>query len=80
MKTYDVTISLRVVEMSTEPGKYKAEQATAEARMQQAARNLAQHLAGDAAHRAVEVRQVEVVDHDTLPQAAPICAQCRSVA
>lgn len=75
MKTYDVTIRLRVVELPTEPGKYK-DQPPMEARMQQAARSLAQHLAGDATHRALEVRGVDVVDHDTLPAPAAICGRC----
>lgn len=77
MKTYDVTIRLRVVELPTEPGKYK-DQPPIEARMQQAARHLAQHLAGDATHRALELRQVEVIDHDSLPQPATVCARCAS--
>lgn len=75
MKTYDVTVKLRVVELPTPPGKYK-DQPPIEARMQQAAGMLAQHLAGDAVHRALEVRGVEVVDHDSLPAAAVVCAKC----
>lgn len=73
MKTYDVLISLRVVSMrgGSMADSIKGYQAGVE--------QLAARIAADTTV-ACEVRGIEVVDLDSLPQPAHLCARCNSPA